>query len=357
MVNNNGMNLTAGGLMKKKITIKDIAEKAKLAKGTVSMALNNDPRISAETRKKVQKIALESNYYPDESAKKLASGRTDSIAFTAPRFTSPFISNILSYVEIKAFKTGKYVHGITPYSTANEIAIKEELLRKMVYGRKADAVVLFSMKPTPEIVEEYKNNKIPLILVENEMKGCHSIVVDNVNGTYKTTKYLISKYGRNIGFIVGEIDPPLGREIHYASLERMKGYKKALSEELIEFDSNLVQYVRFYSYDEGRECLINFRKKKVKLDAVFCAAGDILAMGVMDQAIKEGLKIPEDLAVAGYDDIQAAKLLNPSLTTVCQPIEEIGNTIFDLAVNCIEGKADAEEHIVIDPELIKRASA
>jgi LacI family transcriptional regulator len=343
--------------MRKKITIKDIAEKAKLAKGTVSMALNNDPRISEATRRKVQKIALEFNYYPDESAKKLASGRTDSIAFIAPRFTSPFISIILSYVEMKAFKTGKYVHGITPYSTANEIATKEELLRKMVYGRKADAVVLFSMKPTPGIVEEYKKSRTPLILVENDMTGCHSIMVDNVNGSYKATKYLISKYGSNIGFIVGENNPPLGQEIHYASLERMKGYKKALSENLIEYDSNLVQYVRHYSYEEGRECLINFRKKNVKLDAVFCAAGDILAMGVMDQAIKEGLNIPGQLAVMGYDDIQAAKLLNPALTTVNQPFEEIGNAIFDLAVNCIEGKVKEEKHIVIDPELIIRASA
>jgi LacI family transcriptional regulator len=343
--------------MRKKITIKDIAEKSKLAKGTVSMALNNDPRISEETRKKVQKIALEFNYYPDESAKKLASGRTDSIAFIAPRFTSPFISIILSYVEMKAFKTGKYVHGITPYSTANEIATKEELLRKMVYGRKADAVVLFSMKPTPEIVEEYKKSQTPLILVENDMKGCHSIMVDNVNGSYKATKYLISKYGNNIGFIVGENNPPLGQEIHYASLERMKGYKKALSENLIEFDSNLVQYVRHYSYDEGRECLINFRKKNVKLDAIFCAAGDILAMGVMDQAVKEGLKIPQQLAVMGYDDIQAAKLFNPALTTVNQPFEEIGNAIFDLAVNSIEGKVKEEKHIVIDPGLVIRTSA
>jgi LacI family transcriptional regulator len=343
--------------MKKKVTIKDIAEKAKLAKGTVSMALNNDPRISEETRKKVRKIALEFNYYPDESAKKLASGRTDSIAFIAPRFTSPFISIILSYVEIRAFRTGKYIHGITPYSTANEIATKEELLKKMVYGRKADAVVLFSMKPSQEIVEEYKKSGMPLILVENSMSGCHSITIDNMNGTYKTTKYLLEKYGNNIGFIVGETNPPLGQEVHYASLERMKGYKKALNEKLIEYDPALVQYVRHYSYEEGRECMANFMNKKVKLDAIFCAAGDILAMGVMDQAVKDGLRIPQDIPVAGYDDIQAAKMLNPPLTTVNQPFEEIGNAVFDIAINSIEGKLTEEIHTVIDPGLIIRASA
>lgn len=343
--------------MKKHITIKDIAIKAKLAKGTVSMALNNDPRISLETRQRVNKIAAEMNFYPNESAKSLASGKTGSIAFIAPRFTAPFISSILAAVENKAFKTGKYIHGITPYSTGNIVAAKDELLRKMLYGRKADAVVLMTLRPNPDVVAEYNKRGIPLILVENDVRGCSCISVDNINGAYKAVNYLIKKYGRDVGIIVGESDPPLGQDQHYISQDRLKGYKQALSENMIEFDKNKVQFVRQYSYEEGRDCLNNFAKKKVKLQSIFCAAGDVLAMGVIDQAKKDGTRIPENLAVAGYDDILAAKLLNPALTTVRQPFDEIGTMVYDMAISLIEGKTKEEKHVVIEPELIKRETA
>lgn len=343
--------------MKKHVTIQDIATMAKLAKGTVSMALNNDPRISESTRKKVNKIAAEMNFYPNESAKSLASGKTGSIAFIAPRFTAAFITSILAAIENKAFKTGKYLHGITPYSTGNIVAAKDELLRKMLYGRKADAVVLMTLKPNPDIIAEYNKCGLPLILVENDIKGCNCITIDNINGAYKATNHLVKKYGKNVGLIIGENDPPLGQDYHYVSQDRLKGYKMALSENMIEFDRNKVQYVRQYSYEEGRDSLNNFLKKKVQIESVFCAAGDILAMGVMDQAKKTGIKIPEQLAVIGYDDIQAAKLLNPSLTTIKQPLDDIGTMIYDMAVSLIEGKSIEEKHIVIEPELIKRESA
>jgi DNA-binding LacI/PurR family transcriptional regulator len=343
--------------MAKNATLIDIAKAAKLAKGTVSMALNNDPRISITTRKRVLKIAEKMNYYPNESARSLAKGKSESIAFISPRFTSAFVSYILSAVESKAFKTGKYMHGITPYSTRNIITVKDELLRKILYGRKADAVVLITSRPSPEIVLEFKSKGVPLILVENEMVGAHSITMDNINGAYKATSYLIKKYGKNVGLISGEADPPLGEEMHYVSADRLKGYKLALSENMIEYDRSKVQFARHYDYNEGRDCLSNFIKKKVQLDAVFCAAGDVTAMGVMDQAKKEGIKIPQQLAIMGYDNIMSSALLNPPLTTVDQPFEQIGNMVFEMAVDAIEGKLTEEKHVVIEPKLVIRESA
>ncbi len=343
--------------MEKHATLSDIAKIAKLAKGTVSMALNNDSRISAETRKKVQKIAEKLNYYPNESAKKLATGNTDSIAFISMKFTASFYSSILSAVEDRAFKTGKYMHGITPYSTRNILSVKENLLKKILYGRKADAVVLFTSKPSVEIVQQYIKNRIPLILVENEMKGVHSVKLDDFSGAYKATDYLIKKYGKNVGIIIGETQPPLGEEAHYPSIERLKGYKKALSDNMLEFDKNYVKYVRNYSYDDGRESTLSFLRAKTPIRSLFCAAGDVTAIGAIDQLKKENIRVPQDIPVIGYDDILAAKFLNPALTTVRQPLEELGNIIFDIAIDSIEGKITEEKHIKIEPELIKRESA
>jgi LacI family transcriptional regulator len=339
------------------ITLNDIAKAANLAKGTVSMALNNDPRISETTRNKVLKIAEKMNYYPNEYARKLAKGKTESIAFICPRFTSAFISFILSAVESRAFKTGKYTHGITPYSTRNIITVKEDLLKKILYGRKADAVILITSRPSPAMIKEFKSRGIPLILVENNMPGADSISIDNIGGSYKATDYLIKKYGKNIGLIVGESNPPLGEEINYISADRLKGYKQALNDNMIEFDGSKVQFVRDFNYSEGSGCLHNFLNKKVHLDALFCAAGDMTAMGAMDRARRLGIRIPQDLPIAGYDNIFASSLLNPPLTTVDQPFEDIGNKIFEMAVNAIDGKNTEEQHIVITPELIIRESA
>src|SRR5690242_12713305 len=126
----------------KHVTMQDIAKKAGVTKATVSMVINNDKRITETTRQKVLKIVRELNYYPNESARKLAKGKTETLAFILPRFGSPFIASIMDAFERRTYETRRYLNGIQPYSTRNEVAAGEEILRKIVYGRKADAVVI-----------------------------------------------------------------------------------------------------------------------------------------------------------------------------------------------------------------------
>jgi LacI family transcriptional regulator len=343
--------------MKKRITIKDIAEKAGVTKATVSMVMSNDKRITEATKEKVMKIVKSLNYYPDESARRLAKGKTDSIAFIAPRFTSPFVFSFLNIFESLAFATGKYKNGVLPYSTGNNAAAKEELLREILYSKRADAVVVITIKPSRKIVAEYAKNEIPLLLVETQMKGAHSVGIDNEEAAHNATGYLIKKWGKNIGLIVGEIDTAPKADPNIVSMERIKGYKRALNDHGVNFDKNKIMYIRNHSYDDGRKCMLHFIRNKIKLDGIFCAAGDVVAMGVMDQAKKSGFKIPQDLAIIGFDDVVAAKLLNPALTTIKQPFDEIGKMIYDITIDSIEGKSKEEKHIIIKSELIIRESA
>lgn len=343
--------------MKKRITIKDIAEKAGVTKATVSMVMSNDKRITEATKEKVMRIVKSLNYYPDESARRLAKGKTDSIAFIAPRFTSPFVFNFLNIFESLAFNSGRYKNGILPYSTGNDSAAKEELLREILYSKRADAVVVITIKPSQKIVDEYGKNGMPLLLVETHMKGAHSVGIDNEEAAYNATSYLVKKWGKNIGLIASEIDTAPKADPNYVSMERIKGYKKALKEYNVKFDENKIMYIRNHDYNDGRECLLHFIKNKIKLNGIFCAAGDVVAMGVMDQAKKSGLMIPRDLAIIGFDDVIAAKLLNPALTTIKQPFDEIGKMIYDITIDSIDGKIKEEKHILIKPELMIRETA
>jgi len=341
----------------KPTTIKDIAKKLGISHTTVSRAINDHPSTSRKTKNRVRKAAEAMSYSPNMAARGLAMGKSESIAFMSTRFAAPFISNVLDSFEQRAFYTKRYVHGIMPYSTRNEESVKEALLKQILRGRNADALVMLTIKPNERILAEYNRVKIPVILIENSMKGAHSIMVDNVSGAGKAAEYFIKTGRKNIGMIVGEIVQPPSHDLNMSAVERKKGFKSALLDHGFELPNRNIEETHAYIYEEGKRSLDNFIKKGDRLDAIFCAAGDIVAMGVLERAKELGIKIPEDIAVIGYDDILAATHLDPPLTTVRQPLEGIGIMAFDLAIEAIEGKLKEDKHIKIDPELIIRKSA
>jgi LacI family transcriptional regulator len=341
----------------KNITIQDIAEKAGVTKATVSMVINQDHRITEKTRDKVLKIIKEMGYYPNQSARKLARGKSDIIAFVSARFAAPFIATVMDAFEQRAFHLGRYVHGIQPYSTQHEVEAKEELLKQILYGRTADAVVMVTLRPSDKIVEEFAKWKIPLVLIENKIPGSHSLEVDNVYGAKLATEFLIQKGRRRIGLINGLTQPPLGRDIVHSAVERLSGYQETLKKYGIDFWEDRTVSFGNYEFEEGRQGLRQLLEKDPQLDAIFCAAGDIAAMGVLFEAQTRGIRVPEDLSVVGYDDMPASSLLKPALTTVRQPILEMGSRAFDIAIGAIDKKFTEDQNLTFKPELIVRQSA
>jgi LacI family transcriptional regulator len=341
----------------KNVTIQDIAERAGVTKATVSMVINQDHRITEKTRDKVLKIIKEMNYYPNQSARKLARGKSDAIAFVSARFAAPFIATVMDAFEQRAFQMGRYVHGIHPYSTQHKTEAKEELLQQLLYGRTADAVVVVTIRPSEKIAEEYAKWKVPLILLENTLPGSHSIRVDNERGGFIATEFLIQKGRKRIGLINGTTQPPPGVDLVPSAVERLEGYRRALKSHGLEFTENHIVSYSNYLFEEGRMGLKALLEKDPKLDAIFCAMGDIVAMGVMAEAQARGIRIPEDISLVGYDDMMASSLLKPALTTVRQPILQMGVQAFETAIDAIDGKLTEDRNIVIQPELIIRESA
>jgi DNA-binding LacI/PurR family transcriptional regulator len=341
----------------KKIVIKDIAKLAGVSRSTVSKAINNYSDIPEKTKEKIQKVIAEYNYRPSKSARELRMGKNDSMAFMSGRIASHFTVEVLSAIEKRTFLTGKYVHGIVPYSTNYKRKVMDEIFGKILYGREASAIVALAMNPDPGILLKYREAGIPLILIENLMKNAHSVNTDNRKGGFIAAEYLIKKGRKRIGLICGGLKTGSKAGFSYAAVERKAGFDEALELAGIKHGGQYLELASDYTIAEGMEIFERFVGKGVKLDAVFCASGDMTAVGVMESAKKHGMSIPDDLAVIGFDDSSYSAFFDPPLTTVRQPIEKLGAEVFNTAVAAIEGKLKSFKHITIEPELIIRKSA
>lgn len=344
-------------MTEKRTTIQDIAKRAGVTKATVSMVMNNDTRITAATRQKVLEAVKALRYVPNESARKLAKGKSEVLAVLSPRFTAPYTASFLEGVEMRAFELQKYVHGVHPYTTRNIPSVLDDELRRILYGRKADAVMLVTQTPSEEMVQEYLRMGLPLIMVENTLEVTHSVRFDNEAGSRKAVEHLLDRGRRRIALIVGKQTPHEHTGSYQPPQERLAGYRKALESRGIPFDPALIHEVVFYVYEDGQEAMSKFASLKNPPDAIFCAAGDLVAMGVISEIRHRGLSIPRDVAVVGYDDILPARFLNPPLTTVRQSAYELGVAAFDIAMDAIEGKTREMRHVVLSQELVVRESS
>jgi LacI family transcriptional regulator len=342
----------------KKVTIRDVAKAAGVSYVTVSNVINETGRMTEKTRKKVQDTIKKLEFFPDGSARALARGKSDAIAFVSSYLSSPFIIAVLSGVERRLFESGKFKHSLEHHATRGAELLKENLLKNILYGKKADAVIMLTIKPGVKIVRDFKKRGIPLILIENTAPGAHSVRIDNYRGAYQAVDYLAKKGKRKIALVNG----PAGasaydEEENPVVNERLKGYQDALKDNGIGFDPARSLNVVYFNQEEGETAMQKVHDALLDTDAIFCAAGDMVALGIIHKCKKLGVRIPQDISLVGYDDIPVAGIMNPALTTVRQPLGEMGKKAFDLAIGALEGKFKSPQDIVLTPELVVRESA
>jgi LacI family transcriptional regulator len=332
------------------ITIKDVAKKVGVTPTTVSMVMRDDPRISKETKDKVLQAVKELNYYPNYIGQSLVKGKTNTIAVVSNLFFAWFKMDILNGIGRSIFESS---YKMNQYSTRDEIG--EETLKDILYGKRADGIITISLRPTTTILNEFKRLKRPIVLIEDTVEGFAGVKVDNFKGAYMATDYLIKKGRKKIGILTGEVAEGRGG---MNVLERIDGYKKALKDNDIDIRKKIMLETVCYTFDEGRKIFDKFIENKKGIDAIFCAAGDIAAMGLMKRAQELGVKVPDDVAIVGYDDIVISSLVNPSLTTVRQPIFEMGKTAVKMLINQMESSLNyVDEVVIFQPELVIRESA
>jgi DNA-binding LacI/PurR family transcriptional regulator len=328
-------------------TIKDIARQAGVAPSVVSRALNNKYGVKEETKELIQKIAREMDYYPNTAARSLVTRKTGTIGVVMADISEPYYSQIIKGMEFVASQTGYTLL----FSNSYECVERNRVLQKMIYAERVDGLVIVGSNiQEKNFVMTLLEQEIPFVLIERNFSEprVNCIWVDNTEGAYLVTKYLIEKGHRKIAHIAGNF-------YYQVALDRIEGYKKALTEAGIGFSEELISpgnYINIDAYNAMRELL------RHQCTAVF-AASDTMAYSALQAINEAGLSVPGDIAVVGFDDLEFSALTNPPLTTVHQPRYEMGQRSLEILIANLQGELTEGEgvKICLKADLMIRRSA
>jgi DNA-binding LacI/PurR family transcriptional regulator len=308
------------------ISIKDIAQAANVTPGTVSRALRDSPRVNPETRKRIQRLADEMGYSPDAQARSLVEGRTRTIGVVVTTMTDPFIGGIVQAIEDTAHDHGySLILASSNDSPEREIAAAETLQSKRV-----DGVIVTSSRVGVLHQGRLERLGVPVVLINSLVKHrgryTFSIGVDNRHGGFLATEHLLQRGHRRIAYVSSPDD-------RNDSVERLAGYRAALAGAGIDYDPALL-VPGTGRPGGGQRALPLLLELEDPPSAVFCY-NDMTAIGLIHAARTAGLSLPRDLAVVGFDDIVFARYVHPALTTVAQPVAELGQGAMEMVLDLL----------------------
>lgn len=340
----------------KRVTHRDVARHAGVSTAVVSYVLNNGPRgISPKTRERVLKAIQELGYHPNAIARGLRIQRMHTIAFVANSFLplnvfeAPYSAAILTGLTAELKSHGNYLL-VYPMEVGENL----EGLKALLWSGRVDGVVARLVQDPPatdRVLEVIAANRVPCVVVERPGAtrfGFGSVIYDDGAGAYVATRYLIEQGHRRIAHLNG--DPR-----YSTARARQEGYRRAMLEGFGALDENLIDG---YSWNPS-EIVTGTRQLLAAADpptAIF-AASDSLALWAIEVLRHEGYRVPEDVAVIGFDDIPLTRDLIPPLTTVRIPLQEIGRRAAEMVLRLVAGDAEGVESVVLPVELIKRGTA
>lgn len=328
-------------------TIKDIAAISNVSIATVSKIINGkDESISEETRKKVQSVIKEKNYVPNTIARTLVTKQSKTIGMIVPDICNPFFSRLIRgaehYTNLRGYEL--------LISNTDDDEKKQESNLQVMKKKMVDGIILTST--SYDVKEERSDTfQLPAVLVDRvtyrESSCIGKVEVDNCRGGYLATSHLLERGCRTIVFLAGNPNT-------LAARGRYEGYRKALKEYGIPIDKTLIRFGAFHT-DFGYQSLKELLDKGCRFDGVF-ASSDIIAFGAMQVLKEQGYLIPTDVKIIGFDDIYISSLVSPTLSTIRQPIFEMGEAAAKLLLDYLESKKNRKRTIVFDTQLIERES-
>lgn len=318
---------------------------AGVSKATVSRVINGSKPVSQEIKERVMKVIEETNFQPSSLARSLSKQETRLIGVIIPDVSNPVFSKIIHGVEKEANRSNYNILLCNSrYDETQEIKYLDILKEKEV-----DGLIFHGFHSSDKIDERLSSFEKPIVSVGNESKiGKYPVVlIDNEQAAFEMTEYLIGKGHRNIAMIHGPIDDP------YAGYQRIKGYQKAIEVNNIDYNNEYME-PGHYKFQDGYEGIKRLLERKPDITAVFCA-NDEMAIGAIKGIVDMGLRVPQDIAVAGFDDIDIAKVFIPSLTTVHQPFEKKGESAMKAVLSLLKCE-EVEMKIFHEHQIIKRES-
>lgn len=327
------------------VTVKDVARRARVSTATVSRVINETRYVSEELRARVYQAMEELDYRPNVIARSLRRKATQNIGMIVPDIAYPFLAEVAKGVEDVGFKLGYN----TILCESNGNLEREAACIDLLRAKQVDGIVFVAAGESSSHVQTLIRQGMPVVVCDRDLPGVavDTVIADNAGSGYQATEHLIRLGHRRIGCIAG----PQGLCI---SNERVDGYQRALQEHSVPVHEDLIIHGDFRcrgGYEAMRELLALAEPPT----AVF-ACNDLMAMGAICAASKRRLRIPQDIAIVGCDDISLASFTNPSLTTIAQPKHEMGAVAVEMLVRRIEDKDKPPTKRVLPTELVVRDS-
>jgi DNA-binding LacI/PurR family transcriptional regulator len=335
----------------KRATAAEVAELAGISRTTVSFVLNNVPgvRITEETRQRVLEAARQLNYYPDATARRMVTGQTRMIGFALHQspdqaFSDHFFPQVLHGMSQAATTQGFHLlFEVIPPEDGHNVYMK------LINERHVDGIVLSGPRlDDTELLHAYEQGANIVLLGQMPDNKIPFIDVNNIGGARTATEHLLSLGHTRVGLIT---NAPME---YTASTDRLAGYQQALEGQGLAFDQALVRYGNF-TVESGAQAMAELLRLNPRPSAVFVAS-DTVAIGAL-QAIKDaGLRVPQDIAVCGFDDISFAKFTTPPLTTVQLPAYGLGWAAAEMLIRMISKEEIKNPYVILSTELVIRDS-
>ena len=331
-------------------TLEEVARRAGVSRATVSRVINDSPKVSPEAREAVLEAVAELQYVPNQMARNLVRRRTDTLALVLSEpdtrlFSDPFFASIVRGVSAALADTERNLVLLT----ARDRREQEKVGRYVMQGH-VDGVIFMSLHREDVLPEILDRTGIPVVLSGRPLNGrvVAYVDADNVGGGRTATELLLGAGRHAVGSVTGPADMVAG-------IDRHAGYRAAFDAAGIPVRDDLVEAGDF-TEQGGRRATEVLLARAPELDGLFVAS-DPMAVGALAALRAAGRRVPDDVAVVGFDDAELARDCDPPLTTVAQPLPEMARLMTDLLVARIEGTAGAHDHHVVPTTLVRRASA
>jgi LacI family transcriptional regulator len=327
--------------------IQDVARRANVSIATVSRVLNGNTQVNPDVAARVRAVAEELHYQPSRAARTLLTNRSQTIGLLISDIQNPFFTTLIRGVEDVAQRNG---YSIILCNSDEDSTKERQYIDVLCSERVAGAIVV----PTRERQKSFNlfhEHNIPIVAVDRRLQGqrVDTVLVDNVRGAYEAVNHLIQNGYRRIGIVNGPVVSTTGRE-------RLQGYHNALREAGVPLESELERFGSFKE-ESGRRLAGELLEMTPPVEALF-VTNNLMSLGALEALYARSLRIPEDIAIVGFDEMPWAALSRISLTTVTQPVYELGSTAAMRLLQHLQSPEPlTQQEIILNPTLRIRGSS
>ena len=332
--------------MKNNVTIKDVARLAGVSISTVSRVINDSKPVTDEVKQRVLDVIKETGYVPNPLAWSLVTKKSNLIGVIIPEVSDSFVNEILNGVEAVAKMYDYDILLVNTYSDKEQELDSIRLLKT----KQVEGIVMVSWILDEDHVNCMKESRIPAVYISKTARNfdLYTVSTSNENASYDMTKYLIDNGHKDIAFIMTSIDETILEK------ERRTGYERALKDNNIEIKSELIKHGNT-DYEGGYNSMKELLDNNIIPSAAF-VTGDEAAVGAINAIFDAGYSVPEDISVAGFNDTKLAKIYRPKLTTVFQPLFDMGAVSIRALIKLINGEELDDKKIELPYQIMERQS-